>query len=485
MADKINAIKIKQPNGSYSDQIPISVLVQNVQWDQNHNLLDALGSVDLSSSGKGNLQHQIDELDEDKISHDDFNSRLDDFLSQQISADTESWLEENVNAGQTIGLTTNLTISGLAADAKAVGDAIDAKTFPIDNTLSDSSTNPVQNKVVTSAIDELNESLETIAANAFSNNAKMALIDCLVHMAWTDDGGQEYLSTLISKLKIYPVSISVTYTQAHTVYENSNFNILKLDLKVNATYSNGFVRELSDTEYTLSGTLAVGTSTMTVACGNATSTFTVTVTEPIPMLYEWDFTKSLKDTVRGVTVNSASGRAPTRDSRGLVFSSALQQISVTQIDMTGKTIELDIASANFKGNRNYHSRIVMLNNGISQSNGLGLLLWNSGGYIGAYGPNAATGASYTWSNPYMEDSAENIYALFSGKTLKLVCDADGHTIKLYVNNVLKGTTTTVYFSNSNMRYLHIGGLRSQQQSNGNQMYDMIITGMRIYENPVE
>ena len=91
--------------------------------------------------------------------------------------------------------------------------------------------------------------------------------------------------------------------------------------------------------------------------------------------------------------------------------------------------------------------MVMLNNGISQSNGLGLLLWNSGGYIGAYGPNAATGASYAWSNPYMEDSAENIYALFSGKTLKLVCDADGHTIKLYVNNVLKGTTTTVYFSN--------------------------------------
>ena len=159
MADKINAIKIKQPNGSYSDQIPISVLVQNVQWDQDHSLLDALGSVDLSSSGKGNLQHQIDELDEDKISHDDFNSQLDEFLSQQIREDTESWLEENVNTGQTIGLTTNLTISGLAADAKAVGDAIDAKTFPIDNALSDSSTNPVQNKVVTSAISELNGSL--------------------------------------------------------------------------------------------------------------------------------------------------------------------------------------------------------------------------------------------------------------------------------------------------------------------------------------
>lgn len=166
MADKINAIKIKQPNGSYSDQIPISVLVQNVQWDQDHSLLDALGSVDLSSSGKGNLQHQIDELDEDKISHDDFNSQLDEFLSQQIKEDTESWLEENINPGEGFGITTNLTLSGWAADAKAVGDAINAKTFPIDSTLSDNSTNPVQNKVITSAISELNGSLEEIGADA-------------------------------------------------------------------------------------------------------------------------------------------------------------------------------------------------------------------------------------------------------------------------------------------------------------------------------
>lgn len=65
MADKIKAIRIKQANGTYTGQIPISVMAQNVQWDgNNHTLLDALGSVDISSSGKGNLQYQIDELDE-------------------------------------------------------------------------------------------------------------------------------------------------------------------------------------------------------------------------------------------------------------------------------------------------------------------------------------------------------------------------------------------------------------------------------------
>ena len=81
MADKIKAIKIKQKNGTYSEEVPISVNVQNVQWDENnHTLLDALGSVDISSSGKGNLQHQIDELDGDKISTNEFNSRLNDEL---------------------------------------------------------------------------------------------------------------------------------------------------------------------------------------------------------------------------------------------------------------------------------------------------------------------------------------------------------------------------------------------------------------------
>lgn len=128
MADKIKAIKIKQKNGTYSEEVPISVNVQNVQWDENnHTLLDALGSVDISSSGKGNLQHQIDELDGDKISTNEFNSRLNDFLKDQISADTTDWLDDNVNpVGSAVIVDKTLTIEGAAADAKAVGDDLTA-----------------------------------------------------------------------------------------------------------------------------------------------------------------------------------------------------------------------------------------------------------------------------------------------------------------------------------------------------------------------
>lgn len=126
MADKIKAIKIKQKNGTYSEEVPISVNVQNVQWDENnHTLLDALGSVDISSSGKGNLQHQIDELDGDKISTNQFNSRLNDFLREQISEDTTDWLDDNVNpVGSAVIVDKTLTIEGAAADAKAVGDEL-------------------------------------------------------------------------------------------------------------------------------------------------------------------------------------------------------------------------------------------------------------------------------------------------------------------------------------------------------------------------
>lgn len=134
MADKIKAIKIKQENGTYSEEIPISVNVQNVQWDENnHTLLDVLGSVDISSSGKGNLQHQIDELDGDKISTNEFNSRLNDFLKDQISAEITDWLDDNVNpVGSAVIVDKTLTIDGAAADAKVVGDELTAVKADLD-----------------------------------------------------------------------------------------------------------------------------------------------------------------------------------------------------------------------------------------------------------------------------------------------------------------------------------------------------------------
>ena len=71
--------------------------------------------------------------------------------------------------------------------------------------------------------------------------------------------------------------ITATYTQSGTVYDTDTLDSLKTDLVVTASWSNGTTSTLADTDYTLSGTLAEGTSTITVTYGGKTATFTVTV----------------------------------------------------------------------------------------------------------------------------------------------------------------------------------------------------------------
>lgn len=71
-------------------------------------------------------------------------------------------------------------------------------------------------------------------------------------------------------------SISAVYTQSGTVYDTDSLDSLKDDLVVTAHYSDSTTQTVAN--YTLSGTLAVGTSTVTVAYGGKTTTFAVTVT---------------------------------------------------------------------------------------------------------------------------------------------------------------------------------------------------------------
>ena len=74
-------------------------------------------------------------------------------------------------------------------------------------------------------------------------------------------------------------SISVTYTQSGTVYDTDTLDSLKADLVVTANYSGGTSETVPASDYTLSGTLAAGTSTITVTYAGLTDTFSVTVTE--------------------------------------------------------------------------------------------------------------------------------------------------------------------------------------------------------------
>ena len=72
-------------------------------------------------------------------------------------------------------------------------------------------------------------------------------------------------------------SISAVYTQSGTVYASDTLDSLKADLAVTASYDDTSTAAVPAADYTLSGTLAEGTSTVTVTYGGKTTTFTVTV----------------------------------------------------------------------------------------------------------------------------------------------------------------------------------------------------------------
>lgn len=138
-----------------------------------------------------------------------------------------------------------LSTPGRAADAKAVGDAIAAA-----------------------------------GGSGLSNEAKQALLALLQHVAYIDDDGQDYYDALDAALNppANLVSISAVFNQGQNiVYETDSLDTLRQYLTVTATYSDCTTATV--TSYTLSGTLTVGTSTITVSYGGKTDTFTVTVTD--------------------------------------------------------------------------------------------------------------------------------------------------------------------------------------------------------------
>lgn len=109
---------------------------------------------------------------------------------------------------------------------------------------------------------------------------KQALLNAFENVGWKEGDGREFVDAL--EAAMYPLSyITAVYTQSGTVYDTDSLDSLRVDLVVTATYDNGDVRTVTD--YTLSGTLTEGTSTITVSYGGKTTTFDVVVTGVAPV----------------------------------------------------------------------------------------------------------------------------------------------------------------------------------------------------------
>ena len=90
------------------------------------------------------------------------------------------------------------------------------------------------------------------------------------------------LTTILLSKEI--VSLSAVYVQTKVVYPNTPLDSLKDDLTVTATFVDDTSAEI--TSYTLSGTLSVGTSTITVSVRNVSTSFNVVVSN-YKMLYSF------------------------------------------------------------------------------------------------------------------------------------------------------------------------------------------------------
>lgn len=136
-----------------------------------------------------------------------------------------------------------------------------------------------------SQLDALDTRVEALEAGGggggLTEAVKSAMLQIAQKVAYIDENGQTYYDALYDAL--YPpaelVSISAVYTQSGTVYNTDSLDDLKSDLVVTANYSDGTSETVTD--YTLSGTLAEGTSTVTVSYEGLTDTFNVTVSHAV------------------------------------------------------------------------------------------------------------------------------------------------------------------------------------------------------------
>lgn len=124
--------------------------------------------------------------------------------------------------------------------------------------------------------------------SGMSSDAIAALLNCFSHVAWIDGNGQQYYDALYDALTDETpatlLSISAVFNQGSAVvYDIDDLDSLRQYLTVTAHYDDSTTGAV--TNYTLSGTLTEGTSTITVSYGGKIATFTVTVTDAGNAIY--------------------------------------------------------------------------------------------------------------------------------------------------------------------------------------------------------
>ena len=279
-------------------------------------------------------------------------------------------------------------------------------------------------------------------------------------------------------------SISAVYTQSGTVYTTDSLDSLKTDLVVTATWSDTSTSTVAAADYTLSGTLTAGTSTITVTYGGKIDTFTVTVTAnpqyvTSGLIHRWDgidntenghssSTELWEDLVGTVDLTKTIG---TWSENALSLSASIQDkvYANTLDDPTDCTVEVCFSTSNI-----VTTSIVTLNpaSGAGARSARRILIYNDNTVSGK-GDNGNT-----YENP--EASITDIHTI--------TVDYTGFNINhLYVNGVeasLSNKTHSFRYDGANQ--ICIGGITSTYPFTGNvhcvRIYNRALTSSEVAQN---
>ena len=153
-------------------------------------------------------------------------------------------------------------------------------------------------------IPELKNAISQLEENVLTTAVKDALLQIASKVAYVDDGGATYYDDLSVALGYSPVSISATFDSSVTVYDTDTLDFLKDYLTVTGLYADGSTKPIIN--YTLSGELTEGTSTITVTYMGKTTTVNITVVHSdLPRGYTaYDFVRNNKTNNNGMVVNT-------------------------------------------------------------------------------------------------------------------------------------------------------------------------------------
>lgn len=264
-----------------------------------------------------------------------------------MAADAKAVGDALANVEVKVEIDDTLSVSGVAADAKVTGDAIsNLNTLVGDTPVADQIAEAivdiyVQDEDPTDAPDgalwiDLDEN--NIPISQTSQNLSIAVKDALMAVVenisiWDHPNPQTLIDNLRNALYNASVAtISAVYTQTRTVYSSDSLEVLRNDLVVTATYTDG--SSAVRTDYTLSGTLSAGVSTITAALDGKTVTFEVQVAAArIPATGITLSSQSVSITA-GETVRLAATVEPENSTDTVVWASSEEAVATVAQDGT-------------------------------------------------------------------------------------------------------------------------------------------------------